>query len=146
MSFVDLMGNDVWTEADILNRTEAMVREHVSATEETILNRKVSAAGMGIYQLTAEDRAAIGAFAQATHAAQLAGIEARADMALLSGAMAVETAYARLLIPAVDVTVTDAEGNEVPNPVKDQAERVAAQAVIDGATQPVLDLVETRVG
>ena len=47
MSFVNLFSNDIWSDADITRRTEAMVHSVTPAFEETILTRKVMAASMG---------------------------------------------------------------------------------------------------
>lgn len=84
MSFVNLMGNDRWTDADITNRTESMVRSEFSLQAEGIINRKVSGAGLGVYTLTLEDQVEIGRFAQVTQAAAMEGVAARVDMALLN--------------------------------------------------------------
>lgn len=131
-SFVDLMANDVWSDADITNRTEAMLRSQFSLVDEQVLNRKVSGAALGVYTLTPEDRAEIQAFAAATLAAQQAGIQARADMALLHQALALEAAHRRLAQPVVEDDQADA------------AERAEAQAVVDAATPEATALYYRR--
>lgn len=148
MSFVDLMGNDKWSEADIVRRTEAMVRAEVSADAETILNRKLQGASIGQYVLTPEDQAEINRFNSVVFGAQTAGAEARADMAKLQAVFDYEAAQARLALPVYDgpATITDGEGNTVPNPAiaLDAEERTAAQAVIDAASVDTLALAALR--
>ena len=92
MSFVDLMANDVWSDADITRRTESMIRAEFSAEAETILNRKVSGMVLGIYAPTEAEMIEMGRYQMAVEAARIAGVEARADMVLLSAVMALEEA------------------------------------------------------
>lgn len=95
MSFVDLMADHRWTEADIVARTEAMVREHFSAAAEQILSRKVMGAGMGFPLATAE-MMELQLFQNTVLSAKAAGEAARADMLLLLEALAVERGEADL--------------------------------------------------
>lgn len=139
-SFVELMGNVRWSEVDIVGRMEAMIREHCSATEEMILHRKMIGALYGFYTLTAQEQAEVAAYAQVCGAAQLAGRAARDDMVLLLQAISVEAAQARLSLPAVEPG-PDGEDN---GSAADAQERASAQAVVDGASQAVLDLVAQR--
>lgn len=55
MSFIDLMSNDIWTEADILRRTESMIRSEFSLESESILNRKATAATLDNYTLSEDE-------------------------------------------------------------------------------------------
>lgn len=56
-----------------------------------------------------------------------------------------DQAVARLAKPALDpADYPDVEGETNPALVTDAAERTAAQATVDGASQAVLDLVEAR--
>jgi hypothetical protein len=151
-TFIDLLGSVVWSDADITNRTEFVVRQQFNEIDETVLNRKVSGAALGAYTLTAEDQAEIAHFGQVTQAAGLLGVQARADMALLQTALDYEAAERRLALPEFDgpetVEVTDMEGNvtTVPNPafVQDQAERSIAESLLTSSTQETLDLVALR--
>lgn len=99
MSFVDLMANDVWSEADITRRTESMIRSEFSAEAETILNRKVSGMVLGIYAPTDAEMIEMGRYQMAVEAARVAGQEARADMALLLRVFPLEEAHRRLDCP-----------------------------------------------
>lgn len=142
-SFINLMADDVWSDADILRRTEAMIRSEFSAETETILNRKATGAALGQYELTPDDLAEIGRYDQVALAAQAAGVAARADMALLLRVFPLEDAqrrldrlslagaWDRLQDPEVD-PITDEETGEVVNAAEveqDKVERAAAQAV-----------------
>ena len=87
MTFIDLLGSDVWTDTDITNRTESILRARWSLTDEAVMNRKISGSAIGAYVLTEADQAEIAAFAEASLASQALGVEARKDMALLQGAL-----------------------------------------------------------
>lgn len=132
MSFVNLLANDIWSEADIVRRTEAMIRSEFSIEAETILNRKVLSSNMGTYVLTPEDQAQMLRYAQVAQAAQDAGMEARADMELLSKTMVYEAAVRRLEQPVIE------------DDIQDEAERADATAIIDDASEEVLALYEQR--
>lgn len=93
MSFVSLIDDRDWSDADITSNTEAMVRKHFPADAEVILNRKQWAVAIG--QIT--DPAVIAAvqaeaaqFASVTLAAQQAGVVARETMRLKREAWRVE--------------------------------------------------------
>lgn len=136
MSFVNLMSNDRWSDSDITRRSEAMVRSVISADRETILNRKLQGQALGQYELTPDDLVELQLFNQTVFAAQAAGQAARADRDVLNAALDAEPSYQRLQQPALK---PDEEGYE-----QDVAEREAAQVIIDGASQEVLDLLDLR--
>lgn len=92
-SFINLMADDVWSEADIVSRTEAIIRGHFSREAEDILNRKVTGALLGQYALTPAEQADLGRYAAMSEQARAEGVAARADMALLAQAMEVEAAW-----------------------------------------------------
>lgn len=158
-SFVDLMADDVWSEADIVRRTEAMIRSEFSAEAETILNRKVSGMVLGIYAPTPAEQADMVRYQAAVEGARVAGDKARADMALLLRVfpleeaqrrldrMALVVAWDRLQDPEVE-PVVDEETGAVVNAdevAQDQAERATALAAVSGHVierddgQPILD-------
>jgi len=138
MSFINLMANDIWPDADITRRTEAMVRTEFSLEAETILNRKVAGISLGQYTPTDADLDEMARFKVVVDDAQAAGVAARADMALLLDTMAYETAMKRLAQPLPPEDATDEEK------AQDAAERAAAQSVVDAASQQVIDLYELR--
>lgn len=151
MNFIDLMGNVVFTDGDITSRTEAIVRNAFSAEAETIMNRKVSGAGMGIYTLTQSDMLELQQFAAATQAAAAEGVAARTDNERLKAVLAYEQATRRLGRPEYDgpatATVTENEVEmEVPHParLKDEQEREDALVILSTANQDTLDLYALR--
>jgi hypothetical protein len=143
-SFINLMADDVWSETDMIRRTEAMIRSEFSLELETILNRKVSGMALGTYQPTGQDLADIARYDEVARDAQAAGVAARADMALLLQVFPLEeaqrrldrpvlpAAWERLQLPEVEPVLDDVTG-EVTNGAEveqDRAERDAAGAVI----------------
>lgn len=132
-SFVNLMGDLLWSEADIVNRMESMIREHCSPTEELIIHRKMIGAAFGMYELSGQEEVEIALYAGVCSQAQLAGRAARADMALLATALAVEAAQARLAQPEPE-----------EEDAADVEARAQAQALIDNAGAEVLALVQDR--
>lgn len=145
MSFVDLMASDVWSDADITRRTEAMIRSEFPAESEMILNRKVLGASVGSYTLTEAEQAEVARYAIIAGEAQAAGVAARADMALLAQVFPLEAAQRRLdrlsltaaseRLEQPEVTpILDEQTGDVTNAeavAQDQAERAAASAVVE---------------
>lgn len=132
---VDLMADVRWSEADIVNRMEGLIREQCSAVEEQILTRKMLGASIGAYSLTASEQAEIGAYAAVCAGAQAAGRQARLDAALLDRVLDHELGIAQLATDDADgkalldarvqargpvdvqlVTLTDPAVQEVPAP------------------------------
>lgn len=134
--FVDLMGNDVWSEADIKARLHAMIRARFSEQVEAELSRAVMGAMLGQHQITPQEGAAIAAFKALTDEVAVVGVQARSDWALLQQVFAVEAAQRRLSVPEPEVP-------EVPN-AQDEAERAQAQSLIDAASPEVVALVQAR--
>ena len=183
MSYVDLMGNDVWPLSDIDRKTQSLIRSKVSQDDEfkaARLARKVDATADDLAFVAFVDSVIADALAQAS--------EARADSALLAETLQYETATTRLAqyqlsvgkpeettdiqqtdeqglpvfdadgnpvfvvipaIPPITEFILDEEGNETPNPewprvAQDDAERAEAQAVVDAASQDVVQLAQQR--
>lgn len=151
-SFVNLFGNDVWSEADIVRRTEAELHGVVSKDAELILSRKMIGFSLGRIIPTPEEQADLILYETAAYQAQQSGIAARTDMALLQSALGYEQALRRLMLPVVTkpamvTVVDDAHAHvEIINPAiaADEAERAAAQAVLDAASPETLSLVALR--
>ena len=151
MSFVDLMADHIWSEADIVGRTESILRAVTSEADQAILTRKITAGMLGLWVASEKEKTDIAIYEAACLAAYEAGAAARADMALLQSVLDHENAASRLTmgIPAIaalrldqpkvttpaTVSGTAANGAETtfPNPAIaiDLAERAEAQAVID---------------
>jgi len=149
---IDLMGNTVWTDAQIDKRVVALIRQKYSANDELKLARIGLGKQLGIYTPTPEEEAEFQAFAAHVLACREIGKQARLDNDLLRRTIAYEKAIRRLAEPVPDapemITTLDEDGNEVvvENPilVRDANERAQAQAIIDTAAQDVLDLAAKR--
>lgn len=89
-SFVNLMASDEWSEADIVNRTEAMIASEFSPQAVAILQRKATAQALGMHLLTADEQAELARYAIVSTEAQSEGQRARADMELLAEVLRVE--------------------------------------------------------
>jgi hypothetical protein len=145
MSFVDLLANDVWSENDIITKTEAIIRSEFSQMAETILNRKVLGSVIGQYQLSNEEKQELDKYNKICEFAKIEGQKAREDMDLLNRVFPIEKAELRLRLPVVE-EVLDEEGNVTNQEQIDQdkAERLKAQAIRDAATIDEINLVNLR--
>jgi len=145
MSFINLIINDIWSDADITARTEAMVRSVISLQDELVLNRKIQGANLGQYTLSTEDQVQMALLAQAGFTAQQEGIAARNDMALLLKVLDYEKAKSRLSLPIIEPVLD--EENNILNQEKidiDIQERDSVQSIIDNADQEIVDLYNLR--
>ena len=145
MSIVDMMASDVWSDADILRRTEAMIRGEFGVEEEAVLNRKATGAAVGQYVLTPDEQLELARYAQIAEEARQAGVQARADMALLHQVLTLEVAHRRLAQAAIE-PVLDEDGNVTNQNEIDQdfAERAEAQAAVDAASPEATELYDRR--
>jgi hypothetical protein len=125
--FINLMGSDVWSEADIKSRLHSEIRAEVTEFAETELNRALQGAALGMHTLSQQEQVSLMHFKAVTDRVAALGVTARADAALLRGAMAVEAALQLQARP-------DASPEQL----------AAAAAVIAAATTPVNDLVALR--
>lgn len=132
-SFVNLMADDVWSEADIKRRTESIIDSQFPRIEYDILDRKVKAQAMGLYTLTTEEQAQVAAYGAIAFQAGALADAARADMALLQHALDAEAAQRRLELPLAD-----------PPTEQDGYERQAAEAVLEAVTDQVQELLDAR--
>lgn len=127
MSFIDMLGSVVWTDAEITNRTEAMVRSVMPLADELVLNRKVQGAALGQYTLSEADQADMARLAQAGYLAQQEGVAARHDMLVL---------HEVLLIEEAEKVLADPDASE--------DDKVKAQERVNAASEEVAGWVETR--
>lgn len=91
MSFVNLMGSDLWTEADIASKVQAMIRSRYNEQDElkaARLSRKVDSTESELAYVWAVDSWIADCVEQ--------GRQARIDTALLAQALEVEKAQNRL--------------------------------------------------
>lgn len=129
-SFINLMADDVWSEADIVNRTEAIIAAEFPPAQHAILQRKVQGQALGVYQLTEQEQQELGLYAMLSESAGDLADAARADMALLRDALAMEAAFRELAA--------------IPDDDEHYEARQAVQERIDAFPQMVEDLVIQR--
>ena len=152
MSFINLMGSDVWSAADIVRRTEAELHGQVSKMDELILSRKMIGYSLGLMIPSAKEAADLTLYETAAYQAQESGIAAHADMALLQSALDYEAALRRLALPLITgpatIAALDADGRPItianPALAVDAHERTAARDLLDAAGAETLDLVALR--
>jgi len=130
-SFVNLMANDVWSEADIKSRLHAEIRSVISEQKENEISRAIQGRLLGMHTLTPEENASIALFKQVSDKVALLAVQARADAVLLSKAMDLELAQNRLTQPATETE-------------KDIQERDDASSVIAAAIPSVIALADLR--
>ena len=147
MSIVNLLKNDIWSEADIINAGRAAIYSQISFDRQQELQTIMLGHIAGMRTATMEELAEIAQVQAVTEAQASANAAARADMALLNDVLAYEAALERLTCAPITEPATIMEGEiEVPNPwiAHDAQERADAQAVIDASTQETLDLYALR--
>lgn len=140
MGFVNLMGNDVWSPADIDARVAALIRSRYSADDELKAARLARKA-----EPDADDLAYVQAVDTWIAACVAEGRQARDDVALLVQVLRMEDANRRLDRPAVEPE-RDEDGN-ITNAdalAEDAVERAEAQAIIDGASPEAKALFDLR--
>ena len=130
-SFVNLMANDVWNEADIKSRLHSEIRSVISEQKENEISRAIQGRLLGMHTLTPEESASIALFKQVSDKVALLAVQARADAVLLSKAMDLELAQNRLTQPATDTE-------------EDIQERDDASSVIAAAIPSVVALAALR--
>lgn len=150
-SFINMLGSDVWSEADIKVRLHAEIRSEFSEMTETELNRALQGAALGLHTLTAEEQQTLMGFKAATDRASALGVAARADRSLLADAMSHEAAQARLALapyldpaPDADALPVEVDLEHAARVAADLQSRAAAQAVIDAASAGVIALCAER--
>jgi hypothetical protein len=140
MSFIDMTKSDVWSEDDIINRTEAIIANKFPKHRLDILSRKVQGQAMG-YVLTAQEQADLMDYQAVCYHAGAEADLARADMALLTAVLAHEVLMRRLAQEPQPELVDDQ-----PNPLyeQDAAERADATIKVANASPEVVALYELR--
>ena len=147
MSIVNLLKNDIWSEADIINAGRAAIYSQISFDRQQELQTIMLGHIAGMRTATMEELTEIAQVQAVTEAQASANAAARADMALLNDVLAYEAALERLTCAPITEPATIMEGEiEVPNPwiAHDAQERAEAQALIDASTQETLDLYALR--
>jgi outer membrane protein assembly factor BamA len=130
MSFVDLMANDIWSDTDINNKVQALIRSKYSEQDELKASRLARNS-----DISANDLLFIANLDAWISSCVNEGRNARSDMQLLLQVISLEQAQARLSQPEVQPEL-DEEGNVLNQQQldEDKQAREQAQAVLDGAT------------
>lgn len=143
MSIVNLLKNDIWSEADIINAGRAAIYSQISFDRQQELQTIMLGHIAGMRTATMEELAEIAQVQAVTEAQASANAAARADMALLNDVLAYEAALDRLTCAVIDgplmIESTGLNGlvSDIPNPAiaVDAEERDAAEAVINAASE-----------
>lgn len=143
MSIVNLLKNDIWSEADIINAGRAAIYSQISFDRQQELQTIMLGHIAGLRTATMEELAEIAQVQAVTEAQASANAAARADMALLNDVLAYEAALDRLTCAVIDgplmIESTGLNGlvSDIPNPAiaVDAEERYAAEAVINAASE-----------
>lgn len=151
-SFINLLASDLWSEADILARVRAQVEGIVPTARQDELRTIMLGHIAQMRVATPNELGEIMQVGELTEQAAVDAAAARADMALLHGALAYEAALARLSQPEITqpltVMHTNAQGvtTKVPNPEleQDALARATAHTVVDTASPEVLALHALR--
>lgn len=153
MSIINLLLSDVWSPEDIEAHGRAVINSHVSVERQDELRTIMLGHLANMRHATAGELAEIANVQSVYEHQVLDNAAAKVDMALLQNALDCERAAVRLLVVPViaplHVHQTDSitgAVSQVANPAiaLDAGERNAAQAVLDGATTEVLELLRLR--
>lgn len=134
-SFIDLMGDDVWSDADIANRVDTMVTSsfpdrHILERDELFVKGGHGGPPDGEVDFRKPDeKVRFDAYVQKSKDMRALFEEAKADMDLLREAMAVEDAYNALK----EIPLDDAEA------------RAPYIEIIENASQEARDLAAMRI-
>ncbi len=140
-TFIDLLGSNVWSDADITNRCRAIIESQVSIARQDEMRTIMLGHIAKLRAATDAEMTEILLVKSLTEAAADLSRAARADMALLQSALDYESATRRLAQPVF----AGGEGQQgSPDYLSDQAEREAALDVVSSASQATLDLVVLR--
>jgi hypothetical protein len=103
MSVINLLANDVWSEADILSHGRTVIASVVSEARQNELRTIMLGHIAGMRVATADELVEVATVQSATEAQVVDNAAARADMALLLEVMAFEADPAVALSPEAQV-------------------------------------------
>lgn len=131
-SFINLMANDVWSDADILNRMRSMTNSVASVERQADL-RTIFLGHLSRKRVaTAPELAEIEQVQAASEASGAAVVQSRLDMILLNKVLALESGLLALEIP--EVSMDDSE--EYTLYMAELAAARAAQQALRDAAEP----------
>lgn len=156
MSIINLLANNRWSEADIVNHGRAVIASQVPEERQNELRTIMLGHIAGMRTATPDEMAEIVMVKQATEAQAVSNAAARADMALLQSVLDYEAAVEQLSYPPLTLETNVGMGDYAEDGTLifshppqehvdyDTQERAKAQAVIDAATPEVLALYALR--
>jgi hypothetical protein len=143
MSFIDLMANDVWSNHDIDNRVQALIRSRYTQQDELKASRLTRTTNT-----SQEEIAWISDVDTWIATCIQSGRDARQDMNLLLEVFLIETAERRLEQPLVEAIVDEKQEEDLITNQKeldqDLLEREEATLIVSEATIEVMELVRLR--
>ena len=151
-SFINLMSNTVYTEHQLSKRLQAIERSHFSKRDEQIINRLLIGIILGTHIASPEELVDVSAFNDLLQEVATLGALVRQENDLLINTVKHEQAIKRLDHPTKksDVGIpefVEIDDETVLNPIikKDKKERDESSAIINSASQEVLDLLALRI-
>lgn len=146
---INKLDNKTYDPSEITYIAQLEIRSHLSQAQEDNLQRKITGSLLGIYTLSTEEQQEVNDYAATLLAVQAEAAQAVIDNQLVIDAIAYENAVTRLQQTVENVVYNgmNQTTETVTNPLieQDEAERAAAQTIIDNASAEVLALVELRV-
>lgn len=127
MSIINLLVNDIWSEADIVAHGRAVINAQVSSERQQELQTIMLGHIAGMRSATPDELAEIGLVAQITEAQSQQNALARADMALLAEVLAYEA-------DPTDKTLT--EQGQALYDLRHPVAEVQEEGVADAPTYP----------
>lgn len=139
MSFIDLMQNDIWSNSDIDNKVQALIRSKYSSNDELKASRLARNTNA-----TEADLAFVAEVDTWISESILEGRNAKADMLLLNETLILESAYRRLELPLVEEVLEEDIVINTEEVQLDKDQRQQAQIVVDGASEQATALYLLR--
>lgn len=137
-SFIDLTASDIWSDADIKSRSQAILRSVFSKERESQVIRNITCSQAGLYTLTDEEKADIELYKKTSFLIKESIDSATKDRDLLLQVIPVESAYRRIMLEV------KSEGYSEEEIAIDQEERLEAQSIIESASDEVKSVVKLR--
>lgn len=140
MSFVDMMASNIWSNADIDNKVQALIRSRYSAQDELKASRLARTPNP-----SETDAAFVVSVDSWIGECVSEGRAARSDMVLLAQVLDLEVHKRRLGMPLVEPVLDEEEAITNQDALDaDAAERAAAQAELDSASPEAKELFDLR--
>lgn len=144
MSFINMLENDLWTDAEIANKADDLIHETFPIIQETILNRKVLGSQLGEWTLTEEDLAEQDRYRKVCEDAALMSDEAKADNLLLRRILEVEPSYQLVKSPPISPIIENDIVINQEQITQDVHNKILAQDIVDLISPEELYWIQLR--